>query len=144
MNRVTLIGRITKNPELRYTGNNLAFTHFTIAVNRQKKEDETQNADFINCVAWNKTAELICTYLTKGALVGIEGRIQTGTYEKPDGTKGYTTDVLVQNIEFLESKKSGQQTTNNGQQITPQEVEQNTTDPFSDFGEQVDLDTFLD
>lgn len=141
MNRVTLVGRLTANPEHRYTSSNLPLSRFTIAVNRQKKEDGTQNADFINCVAWNKTAELICTYLTKGALVGLEGRIQTGTYEKPDGTKGYTTDVLVQNIEFLESKKS---TTQNATQITPQEVEQNTADPFSDFGEQVDIDQFLD
>lgn len=138
MNICLLTGRLTKTPELRYTGNNLAFTHFTIAVNRQKKEDGTQNADFINCVAWNKTAELICTYLTKGSLVGLEGRIQTGTYEKPDGTKGYTTDVLVQNIEFLESKKSATQ-------ITPQEVEKNINeDPFSQFGEAVSIDEFLD
>lgn len=137
MNRVTLVGRLTANPELRYTSSNLPLSRFTIAVNRQKKEDGTQNADFINCVAWNKTAELICTYLTKGSLVGLEGRIQTGTYEKPDGTRGYTTDVLVQNIEFLESKK-------NAAQITPQEVEQNTTDPFADFGTQVDIDQFLD
>lgn len=141
MNRVTLVGRLTANPELRYTSSNLSLSRFTIAVNRQKKEDGTQNADFINCVAWNKTAELICTYLTKGSLVGLEGRIQTGTYEKPDGTKGYTTDVLVQNIEFLESKKNA---TQNATQITTQEVEQNTTDPFADFGEQVDIDQFLD
>ena len=141
MNRVNLIGRLTANPELRYTSSNLPLSRFTIAVNRQKKEDGTQNADFINCVAWNKTAELICTYLTKGSLVGIEGRIQTGTYEKPDGTKGYTTDVLVQNIEFLESKKSETQT---GTPVTPEEVEKNTTDPFSEFGEAVSIDEFLD
>lgn len=142
MNKVTLVGRLTANPELRYTSSNLPLTRFTIAVNRQKKEDGTQNTDFINCVAWNKTAELICTYLTKGALIGLEGRIQTGTYEKQDGTKGYTTDVLVQNIEFLESKKSA---TQNAAQITPQEVEQNTTDDiFSQFGESVTIDEFLD
>lgn len=141
MNRVTLIGRITKNPELRYTGNNLGFTQFTIAVNRQKKEDEKQQADFISCVAWEKQAEHICKYLSKGSLVGIEGRIQTGTYDKQDGTKGYTTDVYVQKIEFLESKKSE---TQNATQITPEEVEQNTTDPFSDFGNVVSIDEFLD
>lgn len=143
MNRVTLVGRLTANPELRYTQTNKAFTRITIAVNRQKREDGTQQADFINCIAWEKQAELICTYLTKGALVGLEGRIQTGTYEKQDGTKGYTTDVLVQNIEFLESKKSGQQTTNNGQQSAPVEL-YNNKDVFTEFGEQVDIDQFLD
>ena len=142
MNRVTLVGRLTANPELRYTSSNLPLSRFTIAVNRQKRADGTQNADFINCVAWNKTAELICTYLTKGALVGLEGRIQTGIYEKPDGTKGYTTDVLVQNIEFLESKKNA---TQNATQITTQEVEQNQNeDIFSQFGETVSIDDFLD
>ena len=141
MNICLLTGRLTKTPELRYTQNNTAFTQFTIAVNRPKKKDGTQEADFISCVAWNKTAELICTYLSKGSLVGLEGRIQTGTYDKQDGTKGYTTDVYVQKIEFLESKKSE---TQNATQITPQEVEQNTTDPFSDFGNVVSIDEFLD
>ena len=144
MNKVDLIGRMTDIPVLRYTGSNKAFTRFSVAINRQKKEDGTQEADFINCIAWDKTAEHICTYLTKGSLFAIEGRIQTGKYTRPDGSTGYTTDVLVQRIEFLESKKSGQETTNNGQQITSEEVEQNTIDPFSDFGNQVDIDSFLD
>lgn len=141
MNICLLTGRLTKTPELRYTGNNLAFAHFTIAVNRPKKEDGTQEADFISCVAWNKTAEHICTYLKKGSLVGLEGRIQTGTYDKQDGTKGYTTDVYVQKIEFLESKKNETQTET---PVTPEEVEKNTTDPFSQFGESVTIDEFLD
>ena len=131
MNRIVITGRLTTKPEHRYTSSNKAFTKFTIAVNRQK-----EGADFINCIAWDKTAELICNYLNKGSFIGVEGRLQTGTYEKADGSRGYTTDVLVQNIEFLEKKKSGQEATNDEQE--------NTTDPYADFGEQVDLDNFLD
>ena len=136
MNRIILTGRLTDQAQLRYTQSNKAFARFTLAVNRQRKQDGTQEADFINCIAWDKTAELICNYLSKGSFIGVEGRLQTGTYEKADGSRGYTTDVLVQNVEFLEKKKSGQETTNNEQE--------NTTDPYADFGEQVDLDNFLD
>lgn len=136
MNRITLTGRMTDQALLRYTQSNKAFARFTLAVNRQRKQDGTQEADFINCIAWDKTAELICNYLSKGSFIGVEGRLQTGTYEKVDGTRGYTTDVYVQNIEFLEKKKSEQETTNDEQE--------NTTDPYADFGEQVDLDDFLD
>lgn len=136
MNRIILTGRICNNTELRYTKNNTPCIKFTLAVNRQRKQDGTQETDFINCIAWDKTAELICTYLNKGSFIGVEGRLQTGTYEKTDGSRGYTTDVYVQNIEFLEKKKSEQETTNNEQE--------NTTDPYASFGEQVDLDNFLD
>lgn len=136
MNRIIITGRLTDQPQHRHTQSNKAFARFTLAVNRQKKQDGTQEADFINCIAWDKTAELICNYLNKGSFIGVEGRLQTGTYEKADGTRGYTTDVLVQNIEFLEKKKSEQETTNDEQE--------NTTDPYADFGEQVDLDNFLD
>ena len=118
-------------PELRYTTSNKAFTRFTIAVNRQK-----EGADFINCIAWDKTAELICNYLNKGSFIGVEGKLQTSSYERADGTKGYTTDVLVQNIEFLEKKKSGQETTNDEQETT--------VDPYAEFGEQIDVNDFLD
>ena len=131
MNRITLTGRLTAKALLRYTTSNKAFTRFSIAVNRKK-----EGADFINCIAWDKTAELICNYLDKGSFIGIEGRLQTSSYERQDGTKGYTTDVYVQNIEFLEKKKSGQEAINDKQE--------NATDPYSLMAEQVDLDNFLD
>lgn len=133
MNRIIITGRLTDKPQLRYTQSNKAFARFTLAVNRQRKQDGTQEADFINCIAWDKTAELICNYLGKGSFIGVEGRLQTGTYERTDGTRGYTTDVLVQNIEFLEKKKSETQATQN-----------NELDPYSLMAEQVDLDNFLD
>lgn len=116
-------------PLLRYTQSNKAFARFSIAVNRQK-----EGADFINCIAWDKTAELICNYLSKGSFIGVEGKLQTGTYERADGTKGYTTDVVVQNIEFLEKKKEVHQTVE----------EANQTDPYSLMAEQIDADDFLD
>ena len=101
MNKVSLIGRTTKEIELRYTtGNNpLAVARFTIAVNRRKKDE----ADFISCVAFGKTAEVMEKYVGKGHRVGILGHIQTGSYEK-DGHKVYTTDVIVDELDFLEPK----------------------------------------
>ena len=101
MNKVVLIGRFTKDPELRYAaGSGTAVTRFTIAVNRQFKKDE---ADFINCVAWNKTAETIAQYFIKGRPIAIVGHMQTGSYDAQDGTKRYTTDVAVDSFEFVGS-----------------------------------------
>ncbi len=120
MNKVILIGRLTKEPELRYAaGSGTAVTRFTIAVNRQFKKDE---ADFINCVAWNKTAETIAQYFTKGRPIAIVGHMQTGSYDAQDGTKRYTTDVAVESFEFIGSNG---QANNQGS---------NNTDAFSEFG----------
>lgn len=101
MNNVQLIGRTTKEIEIRYTNNNKAVARFTLAVNRRSKDD---GADFINCMAWEKIAELLEKYVKKGDRIAIRGRIQTGSYEK-DGKKVYTTDIVVDELEFLESKK---------------------------------------
>lgn len=120
MNKVVLIGRLTKDPELRYAaGSGTAVTRFTIAVNRQFKKDE---ADFINCVAWNKTAETIAQYFTKGRPIAIVGHMQTGSYDAQDGTKRYTTDVAVESFEFVGSNG---QADNQGS---------NNADAFSEFG----------
>lgn len=111
MNNVVLIGRLTKDPELRYIqGNGTAVSTFTLAVDKglsrdKKQEMESQNkptADFIRIVVWGKQAENAANYLVKGRLVGIQGRIQTGSYEANDGTKRYTTDVVANQVEFLE------------------------------------------
>lgn len=99
MNKCVLIGRLTKDPELRFSGNSEnSSTRFTVAVQRQYKRDE---ADFINCVAFNKTAETISKYFTKGKPIAITGHIQTGSYDAQDGTKRYTTDVIVESFEFV-------------------------------------------
>ena len=106
MNKAQLIGRVTKDIELRQTQSGLSVTKFTIAVNRRKKDD---GADFINCTAWSKTAEIMEKYVHKGDRIGIVGRIQTGSYEK-DGRKVYTTEVVVEELEFLEKKEQSETT----------------------------------
>lgn len=99
MNNVTLIGRLTKKPELEYTQNNTAVTKFTIAVNRQSKD---KGADFIRVTAFGRLAENICRYLDKGREIAVQGKIQTGSYEK-DGRTVYTQDIILDNGEFLGS-----------------------------------------
>ena len=103
MNKVILIGRLTKDPELRYAaGSGTTVCRFTVAINRQFKKDET---DFINCIAFGKTGETITQYLTKGRQIAVTGSIRTGSYDAQDGTKRYTTDVIVETFEFVESKE---------------------------------------
>ena len=110
MNKVILIGRLTKDPDLSYAaGTGTAVCRFTLAVTRPFKRDE---ADFINCVAFNKTAETIGQYLTKGRQIAIAGRIQTGSYDAQDGTKRYTTDVVVETFEFIGSNQGQAQKDN--------------------------------
>lgn len=102
MNNVTLIGRLTKDPDLKTTQSGLSVCRFTVAVDRPySKEKQT---DFINCLAWRQTADFICKYFAKGQRIALIGSIQTGSYEK-DGSKVYTTEVNVSNVEFCESKK---------------------------------------
>lgn len=102
MNKVVLLGRLTKDPDLRYAaGNDMAICRFTLAVNRMKKDD---GADFINCVAFKKTAETIANHLTKGRQIAVAGNIRTGSYDAQDGTKRYTTDVVVETFDFCDSK----------------------------------------
>ena len=110
MNKVIIIGRLTRDPEIKYTtGENATATaRFSLAVNRRFKNKEgNYDADFINCVAFGKTAEFIEKYFTKGMAIGITGRIQTGSYTNKEGQKVYTTDVVVEETEFVESKNKG-------------------------------------
>lgn len=105
MNKVLLLGRLTKDPELRATPSGVSVTSFTVAVNRRFKKDET---DFINCIAWRNTAEFISKYFGKGSMIAIVGSIQTGSYEK-DGQKHYTTDINVEEAYFAGSKTEASQ-----------------------------------
>jgi len=102
INRVVLVGRITKDPDVRTTSSGYV-ARFTLAVNRPFSKDAEKSADFVSCVAFNKTAELMEKYVKKGALLGVDGRINTGSYEK-DGRTVYTTDVICESIQFLEPK----------------------------------------
>ena len=109
MNSVALVGRLTRDPEVRYStsGNQMAIAKFTIAVDRDRaSKDSEQSADFIGITCFGKTAELVEKYMGKGRLVGVTGRIQTGSYEK-DGRKVYTTDVIADRVEFLGGNSSG-------------------------------------
>ena len=146
MNKVVLIGRVTRDPELRYTESNIPSVRFTLAVNRPFENQSGQReADFINIVVWRKQAENVKKYVTKGSLIAVEGRIQTGSYEK-DGQRVYTTDVVADNVQFLESKAQSQNRVDND--VTPSDFAFNnnstqTTDMseevFADFGDSVEI-----
>lgn len=101
INRVVLIGRLTRDPELRKTQNGTSVCSFTLAVNRRQNQDGTQDADFIQCVAWNKLADNIQLYQKKGNQLGIEGRINTRSYDNQQGQKVYVTEVVAENVQFL-------------------------------------------
>ena len=106
MNKVLLIGRMTKDPETRYTQSGTAVATFTLAVDRRFKKDGQPSADFIACVAWNKLAEVIANNLVKGRKVGIEGRLQVRSYDAQDGSKRYVTEVIVDELDFCDSKNA--------------------------------------
>jgi len=159
MNKAILIGRLTRDPELRYTSSNRAVCQFSIAIDRPFTNQSTgqREADFINIVAWDKTGENIGKYMTKGRLIAVEGRIQTRNYDNNEGKKVYVTEVIASNVQFLESRN----TTNNGNgfdqmpeppmEKTPYDFgsdNQNTSsntmsieenDPFAAFGEQEEI-----
>ena len=114
MNHFVGIGRLTRDPEVRYTQSGKACAKFTLAIDRRKSGDGNQQADFISCVAWEKTAEIISQYVSKGQKIAVEGRIQTRSYEANDGTKRYVTEVVVNSMEFCDNKGGGASTTNGG------------------------------
>jgi len=105
INRTVLVGRLTRDPELRYTSSNIAVVKFTLAVNRTfAGPSGEREADFIQCVVWRKQAENLARFVRKGSLLGIEGRIQTGSYDDKDGIRKYTTEVVCDSVQFLEPK----------------------------------------
>jgi single-strand DNA-binding protein len=107
MNRVVLVGRLTKDPDLRYTPNGVPVATFTLAVNRPfSSQAGEREADFINCVVWRKPAENVANFLKKGSLAGVDGRIQTRNYEGQDGKRVYVTEVQAESVQFLEPKNS--------------------------------------
>lgn len=107
INNLTLVGRLTKDPDLKYTGNGTAVATFTLAVNRNfTNQSGEREADFINCVIWRKPAETLANYAKKGVLIGVTGRIQTRSYDNQQGQKVYVTEVIADNFQLLESKKA--------------------------------------
>lgn len=150
MNKVFLIGRLTRDPELRYTGNNTAVATFSLAVNRNfSNQQGEREADFINIVVWRKQAENVKNYLSQGSQVAIDGRIQTRSYDDKDGQKRYVTEVVADNVEFLGSKNSSNTNSNgsHNEEPTPYDFgdvkEPKGTDvdsnPFADFGSSIEI-----
>ena len=105
MNSVNLIGRLTKDPEVRYTQNNIPVASYTLAVKRSYAKDGEQDTDFINIISWNKSADFVQKYFKKGMQVGVTGRIQTRNWEDDNGQKHYATEVVTEKVEFADSKK---------------------------------------
>ncbi|MGI6329544.1 MAG: single-stranded DNA-binding protein [Bacilli bacterium] len=142
MNKVFLIGRLTKDPELRYLNDNTAVVNFTIAINRLfTNQSGEREADFINVVAWRRQAENIKKYLNKGSLLAVDGRIQTRNYENKEGVRVYVTEVVADNVQFLESKAQREQgmTPQDFNQTEPKEGTNISDEPFADFGETIEL-----
>ena len=152
MNKVILLGRLTAKPELKYTQSNTAYTRFSVATNRRVRNAEGQwenGADFINVVAWQKNAENIAKFFDKGNMISLEGRIQTGSYDDREGNKRFTTDVVVENFEFVESKAaraaSTDTTPSTSGGTTPYDFQEEPSvnveeDPFAEFGDSVSID----
>ncbi|ATB52710.1 single-strand binding protein [Caldibacillus phage CBP1] len=136
INRVVLIGRLTKDPDLRYTPNGIPVATFTLAVNRTYTNQQGEKeADFINCVTWRKQAENVANYLNKGSLVGVDGRLQTRNYEAQDGRRVYVTEVVAESVQFLEPKNSR---TNAPEKDEPLPSD-GYGDPFGDSDDPIDV-----
>lgn len=134
MNKVNLIGRLTYDTELRYNKDNIPYVRFTLAINRNyTNQNGERDADFISCIAWRKTAELINQYFNKGSEIGISGRIQTGSYDAADGSKVYTTDVIAEEITFIGKKKDNRPEPEYTSSV-PQKDES-----FNDFGNEIEI-----
>lgn len=138
LNRVVLTGRLTKDPELRYTNSGTAVATFTLAVDRQfKNQNNEREADFIQCVVWRKSAENFANFTHKGSLVGVDGRVSTRNYENNQGQRVYVTEVTVDNFALLESRNQSQ---GNGNQNNPAQFQNNA--PQSNLNEQVGKNAF--
>jgi len=150
MNKVFLVGRLTRDPDLRYGASNNAVMRSSIAVDRQfTNQNGEREADFINIVAFGNRAETMKKYLTKGSQIAISGRIQTGSYDGQDGKRVYTTDVVIDEFQFLDSKGSRQdtvETPSNDSNLTPYDFNDSSSnssdevDPFKDFGDKIEID----
>ncbi len=136
INRVVLIGRLTKDPDLRYTPNGIPVSTITLAVNRTYTNQQGEReVDFINCVVWRKQAENVANYLNKGSLVGVDGRLQTRNYEAQDGRRVYVTEVVAESVQFLEPKNSR---TNAPEKDEPFPGD-GYGDPFGDSDDPIDV-----
>ncbi|HDA6392159.1 single-stranded DNA-binding protein [Listeria monocytogenes] len=152
MNRVVLVGRLTKDPDLRYTPAGAAVATFTLAVNRPFKNGQgEQEADFIQCVVWRKPAENVANFLKKGSLTGVDGRVQTRNYEGNDGKRVYVTEIVAESVQFLEPKQNDVEgsTPNNNQNEASysnnnkngsyRAISSQNSDSFANEGKPIDI-----
>ncbi len=147
MNKVLLVGRLTRDPELRTTQNGIAVARFTLAVNQNfTNRNGERGTDFINCVVWERQASNVSKYCHKGSLISAEGRISTRSYDAQDGSKRYVTEVVCENVTFLSSKADGSYSNNEvapnvgmEENTMPMETADLSEDPFKSFGEEVTL-----
>ena len=155
INRTVLVGRLTRDPELKHTANNAAVVSFTLAVNRQFTNSQGEReADFINCVIWRKAAENFAKFTSKGSLVGIDGRLQTRNYENKQGQRVYVTEVVAENFSLLESRKdnsndntndnsnkapSYNQSKNSSNSNSSSNSRTNISNPFADNSKPIDI-----
>lgn len=149
LNRVVLVGRLTRDPELRYTPNGVAVANFTLAVNRPfTNQQGEREADFINIVVWRRQAENVANYLKKGNLAGVDGRVQTRSYENNQGQRVYVTEVMAESVQFLEPKGSqsrddfsgfGQQGFQSPNERRSDRQDSMKDDPFSNDGQTIDI-----
>lgn len=137
MNKVILIGRLTRDPEARATQNTTNISKFTLACDSGHTKDGEKITEFINCVAFNKLAETINKYCKKGSLVGVQGRIKNSNYEAQDGTKRYSTDIVVEQLEFLSSSKGND--SQSGAENSSQNNNVVQSDPYAEFAEEYTL-----
>lgn len=146
MNKVVLIGRLSRDPELRHTSNNTPVCQINVAVSRPVSQGKEPETDFINVTVWNKQAENLVKYVKKGNQIAIEGRIQTRSYDNEEGKKVYITEVLANHVEFIGSNSN--KTNDNQTQVqdnktsyTVEEIDNiPIDDPFSNFGQRVEID----
>lgn len=141
LNRVILIGRLTRDPELRFTSSGTAVTQFTLAVDRPftSGESKEREADFINIVAWRQLAETCANYLKKGRLTAVEGRIQVRNYENAEGKKVYVTEIIADNVRFLESGNKENTGSSGNTSSNQSNTNRNQQDPFIDDGKPIDI-----
>lgn len=147
MNKVVLIGRLSRDPELRHTANGTAVCQISVAISRPVAQGHEPETDFINVTVWNKQAENIARYLSKGRQVAIEGRIQTRNYENNEGKKVYVTEVIASNVEFLGSANDQNRSVASPSNDNPFDMDMSApsettsvdNDPFASFGEKVEI-----
>lgn len=151
MNKVFLIGRLTRDPELRYTSNNTPVATFSLAVNRNySNQNGEREADFVNIVVWRKQAENVKNYIKQGSQIAVDGRIQTRSYDGEDGKKRYVTEIVADNVQFLDSRSASGNSSFSGisdnssinddsfgqTSSTPTDI---SNDPFADFGSSIEI-----